>query len=113
MKPRLWFRYTLRTLFVLLTLLGIALGWLAVQVKWKHDRREARKSIRSFSSSRLRDFGFDLTRETRSPLGLRLLGEKPVTLIVVPPQSKYSIAELERLFPEAQVANKPGFESRF
>ena len=40
MKPRRrWFRFSLRTLFVLLTLFGI---WLGIQVKWVRDRQAAR-----------------------------------------------------------------------
>ena len=101
MKSQRWFRYTLRTLFVLLTLLGIALGWLAVHVKWKHDRSEARKSIRAFSATRLRELGFDIAHEPDAPLGLRLLGEDAVKWIFPSRQSKYSAEQLKQLFPEA------------
>ena len=50
MKPRRnLFRFSLRTLFVLLTLFGV---WLGMQVKWVRDRREARLWIqqREFSN---------------------------------------------------------------
>ena len=33
MKPRRWFRFTLRTLFVLLTFFGVWLGWNLHQVR--------------------------------------------------------------------------------
>src|SRR5690349_18838372 len=31
---RRWFRFSLRTLFIALTVLGVFLGWLVVQVQW-------------------------------------------------------------------------------
>jgi len=37
--PRRWFRFSLRTLFVVLTILGV---WLGVQVKWIKDRHAAK-----------------------------------------------------------------------
>lgn len=44
MKPRRWFRFSLRTFFVLLTLFG---AWLGYQVNWIRQRSEALKQIRS------------------------------------------------------------------
>jgi len=41
--PRRWFRYSLRTLFVLVTVFCI---WLGVQVKWIGDRHEALQWLR-------------------------------------------------------------------
>ena len=39
-KPRRrWFRFSLRTFFILITIFGV---WLGVQAKWVRDRREAR-----------------------------------------------------------------------
>jgi hypothetical protein len=39
---RRWFQFSLRTVFILMTILGI---WLGIQVKWLRDRQEARKWI--------------------------------------------------------------------
>ena len=41
MKALRRFQFSLRTFLVLLTFLGVALGWLGVQVKWIRDRHEA------------------------------------------------------------------------
>ena len=40
---RRWFRFSLKTLFVVLTLFGV---WLGVQVNWIRQRREARQWIK-------------------------------------------------------------------
>jgi hypothetical protein len=37
---RRWFRFSLRTLFVVVTISGIALGWVAYQLNWIRQRRE-------------------------------------------------------------------------
>jgi hypothetical protein len=36
--PRRRFYFSLRTLFVLMTILGLFLGWVGAQLKWIHDR---------------------------------------------------------------------------
>ena len=40
------FRFSLKTLFVLVTVLGVFLGWLAVQVKWIRDRHQLLASFK-------------------------------------------------------------------
>jgi hypothetical protein len=37
-RPERWPKFSLRGLFVLVTVLGTILGWLGVQVKWIQDR---------------------------------------------------------------------------
>jgi hypothetical protein len=40
-KPRrIWLRFSLRTLFVLVTLFGCAMGWIAYSLNWIRQRRE-------------------------------------------------------------------------
>jgi hypothetical protein len=42
-KPkRRWFRFSLRTLFVLVTVIGVAAGWLANQLNWIRQRHQTR-----------------------------------------------------------------------
>jgi|SRR6185295_1951728 len=40
-----WFRYSLRTLFVLVAVVAAPLAWLGVQVKWIHDRQKLVHSV--------------------------------------------------------------------
>ena len=100
MKPRRWFRFSLRTLFVLLTLFGV---WLGVQVKWIRDRDQALIWV-------LQNHGFFFNPESlpaMAPWSLRLLGEAGVGEInfrmVHQPESELEEREkvLKTLFPEA------------
>lgn len=34
-------RFSLRTLFLVVTIVGTLVGWFGMQLKWVHDRREA------------------------------------------------------------------------
>ena len=94
---RRWFRYSLRTFFVLVTLLGV---WLGVQVKWIRDRREALQWVH-------RSVIFpDL--HTPAPWSIRLV-ERGVPLITVDPdiaQDAEKVRKLKELFPEA-IVNTP------
>jgi len=48
-RPERWPQVSLKGVFVLATVLGVALGWLGVQVKWIRDRHEAIKWIHEHS----------------------------------------------------------------
>ena len=41
-RPERWFRFSVRTMLVLLALMAIPLGWVGQQLNWIHDRRDAR-----------------------------------------------------------------------
>ena len=41
LRPERWFRFSLRTMLVLLTLATIGFGWFTAQLKWMHDRHAA------------------------------------------------------------------------
>jgi len=101
---RRWLRYSLRTLFVLVTVLGVFLAWLTVQLKWIRDRHEALE--------RVDPAWRDVAEESRSqmPWGLRMLGE-PAHEAIAFPEAEHSTLEqveahgrrLQRLFPEAAI----------
>ena len=99
-KPkRRWFRFSLRTLFVLVTLLCI---WLGYQVNWIYHRH---KLIADFGESSL-PWRYYL-HSPDVPLSLRILGERRVIVIYAPT----SMAELaHKLFPEAEVDTFPDAE---
>ena len=111
MKPRRWFRFSLRTFFVLVTLLGV---WLGVQFKWIHDRREALRWLIDLPPVRANIF---LTGQ-KAPWSIRILGANGVGRIEMHLESphedgQFSVAKLKALFPEAEVtppnsrANQP------
>jgi hypothetical protein len=93
-----WFRFSLRTLFVVVTLLCV---WLGYQVNWIRQRRAFLASHDYFAS------GCDGNRKSlpplqcsRAPWSLRLLGENGVEEIYLPSPEEQEQAR--RLFPEAQ-----------
>jgi len=89
---RRWFRYGLRTFFVVLTIFGV---WLGVQVKWIRDRHERMNRSRP---------AFNIPSNHAAPWSLRILGEKGVSFIYVSPDTNTPEArKLKQLFPEAQL----------
>ena len=105
MKPRRWFRFSLRTFLVLVTLFGL---WLGVQVKWIRDRHAALEWIREPSYRNGKPIagsrkGFT-SKPCPAPFSLRLLGEqgyREIILDVTRPDKDYTPAQLRKLFPEA------------
>ena len=89
---RRWYSFSLRTLFVLVTVLGVFLGWLAVQVKWIRDRHE----VMSRPGDRLHGY----LGQTKAPWSIRIFGEQGHEWVFAP----YSeMDRMHALFPEAQV----------
>jgi hypothetical protein len=80
---RRWFRFSLRTLFVMLTLAAL-LPWIAVNLKWMHER-----SVIVDSKS------LPLEGEKRAPWPLWLFGAKGFARInaLVPPESVVGFQE--------------------
>jgi hypothetical protein len=109
---RRWFRYSLRMLFVVVTVLGV---WLGVQVKWIRDRHEALEWLSQ--QGYLLHNSYTAAHTPDSPRILRLFGESGVKEIdLYAPKSieqpAYHTDALIKLFPEAniyeQVPEKPG-----
>ena len=94
---RRWFRFSLRTFFVLVAIFGV---WLGVQVKWIRDRHEAVDRLR-----------FGMEDGGSAPWSLRIFGGpgyKSVAIVVNDPDhptadQQRTKREVERLFPEAEV----------
>jgi hypothetical protein len=87
-KPRRWFRFSLRTMFVLVTVLCIWLGYYLNWIRQRHDYIERYGTTNSWVLSDV---------PTHFPWPLRALGEQEVLAVNVPPsQSKY----VRKLFPE-------------
>ena len=98
---RRWFlpRYSLATLFVVVTVFGV---WLGMQVKWIRDRHEFLNRTLDRKTDVCRIGGVH-----DAPGTLRLFGERGVTLILTTEQETIEIAR--HLFPEATV-RKPRYE---
>lgn len=101
---RRWFRpaFTLRMLFVVVTICGVWLGWNLYLVR----RREAALKYLSAASVVIPASEAMPLKPWRSlPLGWEWLGAKPILKIEVfkRHQSDRDVAELERLFPEASI----------
>lgn len=88
------FAFSLRTLFVLVTIIGTVLGWLAIQLQWIRDRREAQRWLIDTHARQLaRDSGGKMpplkgdyvSRAEKAPWMLRMLWEGGVERIEVDP----------------------------
>jgi hypothetical protein len=93
-KPkRRGFQFSLRTLFIVLTLVGI---WLGYHVNWIRQRH------RFYQELWWKDDNLGFFDPKPFPWSLRLLGESPKLFLVVP---KQLVPEAESLFPEATIVD--------
>ena len=105
MKPRRWFRFSLRTMFVLLTVFGV---WLSVQVKWVRNRAEFKRAHPEFFH---RAAAWQAYSTVQAPWSIRLLGETGVAEVEIDydyeqelkPESQAVKQQAKSLFPEAAV----------
>jgi hypothetical protein len=95
---RRWFAYSLRTMFVVVTVLGILGGWLAWQMGAVHERDKliAAHVARDMSNP----------DSSRIPLVWSILGASPVNSIGLPAGefSDDDLAHYRAAFPEADVS---------
>jgi hypothetical protein len=112
---RRWFQFSLRTMLVMVTIVGVWLGvWLGYYVNWKSQRQEARAWLGMQMNGG--SFGFHRKPESAFPWVLKLMGEEPMPLILMryEPMDNYAhdhvsdeylnlVKRVERLFPEAVV----------
>jgi len=98
------FQFSLRTLFVLVTIVAAPLAWLAVQLKWIHDRHDAWDWAMDYNEPVLVSLA---PPEIEFPWVLRMLGEKShaTTLYFSPrtAEEKEPVSRVRALFPEANV----------
>jgi len=96
---RRWFRFSLRTLFVLVTLLGVFSAWLTMQVKWITARHAALQLPNVYGDQKL---------YRTPPWGLVALGEPGYCYVWIlaekdaSPEDERLRLHLETLFPEAE-----------
>jgi len=112
MKPRRWFRFSLTTMFVVLTLCGVWLGgwlWLRENMRWIQKRHEM------IETPELAEVVRDGNHAPSVPWSIRVLGEPGIAEIWIDPTSEGDRDALakraERLFPEAKIVR--GFQPSF
>jgi len=100
---RRWFRFSLRSMFVAMTLLACLAGWLGRNVKQVREREQMR-SVHAERGATV--FGWGPPRN-RPPLVWRLLGATEMgDLIITMPVKDFTEQEFraaQALFPEASV----------
>ena len=105
-KPRRWFRFSLRTLFVLVTLFCV---WLGYQLNWVRQRREEIKCERVEAGHTQMCFQTSAEPPTyQAPALLRFFGECGYASLWTRDfqTNEQSLAEahrVRRLFPEATI----------
>lgn len=105
LKPRhRWYRFSLRTLFVLFTILSLPLGWIGYQLNWIRERESFRRAHFAAEYNEEPEILVDLPTPN-PPEPLQWFGERGTTAWRVKALSKTEIQEAQRLFPEAQLVN--------
>jgi hypothetical protein len=109
-RPRL--QFTLRTLFIFITLVAL---WLGYYANWAHQRREARKWFDAHAD----DIGGSVIIDDDWPMPpwpLRLFGEDPMHARSVKPLEsdrqdlaayRVRVEKMASLFPECMIIERP------
>ena len=99
---RRWFRFSLRTLFVVVTVCALPLGWSVYQLNWIRQRHQ-------FRSEQVKkgNVSGTLTMIVDAPLSLRVFGENGQKWVGVFADEEATESEMKRaaaLFPEAKIS---------
>lgn len=100
-KPKLrWFRFSLRTLFVVITLIAVCLGWQA-SIVCERQALLAEGKARGLWSP---DYGHDSHGWLNGLSVRRMMGDKPVPFFIVWDNIEpYDYSTLISAFPEARL----------
>ena len=110
-KPkRRWFRFGLRTLFVLVTIFGVGAGWVAYQLNLIRQRHQFLDSVsvalvaeNLWQASTISQMSAKLTPKPISWVR-RVLGDTGTGFIILPPRhDENQIDQANALFPEARI----------
>ena len=90
-------------MFVLVTVGCIGVSWIAYQLNWKRQRREAIRSGAAVQNSR-----YGIQHSAYTPFGLSIVGERGQGQLFV---NESQFERISRLFPEAMVLEYPVTDS--
>jgi hypothetical protein len=107
---RRWFRFSLRTLFLVITVFAVWLGYYFNWIRERHQVLEGVEFAAKIVESRNGVIGF-VPPPHAFPLSLTILGEQSINAIAIPgsktdPGNEAKLASFARLFPEADVICK-------
>ena len=109
-KPkRRWFRFSLRMLFVLVTVISVPLGWLGYQLNLIRQREVFLGYLRANSREKhtfwtASEFGSKWEPKPQIPSMRRMLGDQPYSRLILPAHFGADLIDKAiDLFPEAQV----------
>ena len=103
------FRFSLRTLFVVTTAFGIALGYIGYYVDWIRQHRAVLRSIEAGPVGPPGSFDFSGDPRPELPYGLKLLGEKSEHIIWLwltgEGKQRFIVraTRIQQLFPESHI----------
>lgn len=113
---RRWYQFSTRTLIVVLTIVGVACGWLAREWKFVRDRRafdvaaratgggyafSAQDSMAASWPQPIPDAEYKTRWPPKVPVWRRWLGDEPYGLVMVPDQwTEGEARKTAALFPE-------------
>lgn len=105
---RRWFRFSLRGLFVVVTLFALLSAWMVYQLNWIRQRHQALDWLNSSEGSWCAPSLVGARTQVSAPWGLRLLGEQGIVGVGMDVKQfagpvPYTPMQLQRLFPEARV----------
>jgi hypothetical protein len=92
-----WFRFRLRTLFALVTLVALWVGW---SFNWIRERREFLRAGNALGAVAHASTG-------GAPGLLWMFGEEGVEVVILFTDERADYERARRLFPEAQVETNP------
>jgi hypothetical protein len=107
-KPRRrWFRFSLRTLFLLVTLAAVSAGWVSWSLNWIRQRQSALRTDGIQGNPNSLHTIYD---KPQTPSGLWIFGEVGQSTLIVQGGliSKDRSFELRELFPEAELWIRDG-----
>jgi hypothetical protein len=102
-RKRRRFQFRLRTLMIVVTLLAVPFAYVGWQAKIVRERKAM---LAELSAADWRRPGFRWHSPTpQIPWLRRILGDKAVAMLVVPPNAdQQAITEIRQMFPEADLA---------
>ena len=113
-----WFAFSLRTMFIMVAMLCLAISWVTYQVRWVRERHSSMELLRgrlTFANGTLYKNGNERfvtfwvhVKIKPAPWSLRVLGEPGAGYLIFDlPDSGPELTQLRSLFPEASIYGRP------